>query len=87
MEKKEKRSAHSAIIVYILIAQYRGRGGWTRSRESEKNVIIALARANQDVDLSSSLPSLAALPFQEAFEIWYGARAKVKVLCYRNSQI
>ena len=63
------------------------RGGWTRSRESEKNVIIALARANQDVDLSSSLPSLAALPFQEAFEIWQGARAKVKVLCYRNSQI
>ena len=60
------------------------RGGWTRSRESEKN---ALARANQDVDLSSSLPSLAALRFQEAFEIWYGARAKVKVLCYRNSQI
>ena len=34
------------------------RGGWTRSRESEKN---ALGRANQDVDLSSSLPSLAGL--------------------------
>ena len=59
-------------------------GGWTRSRESEKNAIIAL---NQDVDLSSSLPRLAALQFQGALEIWQGARAKVKVLCYRNSQI
>ena len=44
-------------------------------------------RANQDVDLSSSLPSLAALQFQDANEIWQRARAKVKVLCYRNSQI
>ena len=74
-------------IVYIGSGGHEARGGWTRSRESENNVIIALARANQDVDLSSSLPSLAALPFQEAFEILYGARAKVNVLCYRNSQI
>ena len=64
-----------------------GRGGWTRSSESEKNAIIALGPANQDVDLSSSLPSLAGLQFQDALEIWQGARAKVKVLCYRNSQI
>ena len=48
---------------------------------------MALGRANQDVDLSSSLPSLAGLQFQDALEIWQGARAKVKVLCYRNSQI
>ena len=44
----------------------------------------ALGRANQEVDLSSSLPSFAALQFQDALEIWQGARAKVKVLCYRN---
>ena len=63
------------------------RGGWTRSRVSRKNAIMALGRANQDVDLSSSLPTLAGLQFQDALEIWQGARAKVKVLCYRNSQI
>ena len=45
------------------------RGGWTRSRESEKNALIALGRANQDVDLSSSLPSLAGLQLQDALEI------------------
>ena len=41
----------------------------------------------RDVDLSSSLPTLAVLQFQDALEIWQEARAKVKVLCYRNSQI
>ena len=41
----------------------------------------------RDVDLSSSLPSLVALQFQDALEICQEARAKVKVLCYRNSQI
>ena len=46
-----------------------------------------IGRANQDVDLSSSLSSLAALQFQDALEIWQGASAKVKVLCYRNSQV
>ena len=44
------------------------RGGWTRSRESEKNAIIAFGRANQDVDLTSSLPSLAALQFRMLLE-------------------
>ena len=42
------------------------------------NLCVRTAR----IDLSSSLPSLAALQFQEAFEIW-----QRKVLCYRNSQI
>ena len=58
-----------------VLCIYVYRGG---SCVSRKNAITA----NQDVDLSSSLPSLAGLQFQEALEIWQGA--KVKVLCYRN---
>ena len=50
--------------VHVHVAWDRLRGGWTRSRESEKNAIITFARANRDVDLSSSLPSLAALQFR-----------------------
>ena len=56
-------------MVEIIISTRRSRVGWTRSRESEKNAIIALGRANQDVDLSSSLPSLAGLQLQDALEI------------------